>query len=139
MIKNKVQAVIFTNAQGNKKQFLLLRMNERRGLYWQNVTGGVEENESFEQAAIREAIEETALNKSNIKKVTTSQLSFEFIDQWENQVLEKVFFIECISKWDIKLDPSEHINFAWVSESEIKRDSVHFESNYKCLHEVILS
>ena len=137
MNKNKVQVVIFTNAGCNKKQFLLLQMNERRKLHWQNVTGGVEKNETFKDAALRESMEETALEKINIKKMMASQTSYKFTDQWNNQVLEKVFFIECYSKWDIQLDPEEHIHFAWISEDKVQRDSVFYESNYQCLSEAI--
>lgn len=133
MEKKKVQSVIFYTAANNKKQFLLLRMNARRKLYWQNVTGSLDMHESFKNAARRESIEETGLQTSNIKSITESELEFAFFDQWKKNVIEKVFIIECFSKWDVRLDPSEHSEFKWESEDEISSSSVHFDSNFQAL------
>ena len=47
MKKRKVQTVIFYNASNNRKQFLLLKMNERRKFLWQNVTGKVDKGEKY--------------------------------------------------------------------------------------------
>ena len=108
-------------------------MNERRGSHWQSVTGGVEDNEEFHQAAIREAQEETALPINHIQNLIETNYKFEFHDQWGNDVIEKVFLIHCMQKWDVQIDPNEHVDFKWVSEKEITIDSVHFESNFKAL------
>jgi 8-oxo-dGTP pyrophosphatase MutT (NUDIX family) len=137
MNKRKVQAVIFYCAPDKTKYFLLLKMNERRGHLWQNVTGGVDKNENFEQAAIREAIEETSLSSENIKSINETTLTFEFIDQWENQVVEKVFLIESKTKWDVKIDPSEHVDFKWIEEGKIDSNSVHYQTNYQALMEAM--
>lgn len=133
MKKRKAQAVIYYCAQDKIKHFLLLRMNKKRNGFWQNVTGSVEENESFQDGAIREAIEETNLSSDNIKEVVNLGLKFTFLDQWGRNIEEEVFSIEAKSEWTIKLDPSEHQSYKWVQEKEIERSSVHFESNYKAL------
>ncbi len=130
MKKRKAQAVIYCYAQDKTKHFLLLKMNERRQFLWQNVTGSVEKDESFQEGALREAIEETALQNSNINNITPLQLIFEFQDQWEKEVVEEVFAIEVEKKWEVILDPSEHCDFKWVSENEMNRESVHFSSNF---------
>jgi len=133
MKKRKVQAVIFYNASSNRKQFLLLKMNERRKFLWQNVTGKVEKGEKYTQAALRESQEETGLKNKNIKAIYKSAMKYTFIDQWEKNVKEKIFFLECHDKWDVEIDPSEHCEYKWVDEKDINRDSVHFDSNYRAL------
>jgi 8-oxo-dGTP pyrophosphatase MutT (NUDIX family) len=133
MRKRKVQSILFYCDANKIKYFLLLKMNKRRGLFWQNVTGGVEEDELFINAALREAQEETSLYANNIQNVIESDYEFEFHDQWSNDVQEKVFFIQCRNKWDVKLDPSEHIDFRWCHQDDINETSVKFKSNYEAL------
>ena len=137
MSKRKVQTIIFYCDSERKKHFLLLKMNERRGLFWQNVTGGVEKSEKFKEAALREAIEETGLKEKNLKKLQSINYQFEFHDQWGNDVVEKVYSLEVFKSWEIVLDPSEHIDYKWVSENQITTDSVKFESNYHALQKVM--
>jgi 8-oxo-dGTP pyrophosphatase MutT (NUDIX family) len=137
MKKRKVQSVIYFYAEDNIKHFLLLQMNKRRKSLWQNVTGGVDEHESYAQAALREAKEETQLSDENIKNIHKTQLEYSFTDQWKNDVIEKVFFIECRNSWEIKLDPSEHENFKWVKASDIIKESVYYQSNYIALKEAM--
>ena len=133
MKKRKIQTIIFYNAANNRKQFLLLKMNERRKFLWQNVTGKVEKDEKYSHAAIREAQEETGLKKKNIKAIFKSGMKYTFIDQWNKDVKEKIFFLECHGEWDVKIDPSEHCDYKWVDEKDISRESVHFDSNYRAL------
>jgi len=137
MDKRKVQSIIFICNQENEKQFLLLQMNERRKFFWQNVTGSVDDGEDFEAAALREAVEETKLTPDNIERIIPTTIEYKFTDQWQKNVTEKVFFIQCKNIWDVVLDPSEHVSFKWVDQNEIKKDSVHFESNYQALVKAI--
>lgn len=133
MKKRKVQTVIFYYAPNNRKQFLLLKMNERRKFLWQNVTGKVDKDEKYSDAAVREAIEETGLKRKNIKALYKSKMKFEFRDQWGKDVKERIFFLECFEKWDVIIDSHEHCDFKWVDEKDINRESVHFDSNYRAL------
>ena len=130
-MKNKVQVVITTPNQ----EILLLQMNERRGSYWQNVTGGVEENEEFHYAAVREVQEETGLAGDNIKKLNPLFLEFSFVDQYQNKVLEKCFHLEVVNQWEIKLDPNEHDHFKWMPIHQVTAKDVHYESNYNAIIE----
>ena len=133
MIKKKIQTILFFRNANKQKTFLLLRTNQRRKNFWQNITGFLDEGESFESAAIREAQEETGLIKSNIQNTSDLDLSFEFFDQWKEDVLEKCFAIEVKDQFPIQIDTSEHDQFKWVHEDEINRDIVKFESNWKAL------
>ena len=135
MKKQKVQVVICVK-EFDSFDFLLLQMNAKRNSYWQNVTGGVDNHEPLDQAAIRETIEETGLKLENIKNVQKLNLKFCFHDQWGNDVEEFVFMITCQNKWKIKIDPNEHQFYKWVNISQISQNIVHYKSNYQALLKV---
>ena len=133
MKKRKVQVVIYYCAKDNKKHFLLLKVNERRGFFWQNVTGGVDKDEKFKHAALREAKEETNIKKSNIVSITKTDLKFKFISRYGKVVKEKVFILQCREPWKVALDPLEHCEFKWVEEDKIVPQSVQYPTNYEAL------
>jgi len=137
MIKRKVQSILVFCDANKQNQFLLLRTNNRRGDFWQNVTGGVDEGESFEDAALREVVEETGLDKENIAEFSSLEYQFNFHDQWGNDVHEEVFFVRCKGFFDVIIDPSEHQEFKWIKESELNRNNVKFESNWKALQKAM--
>ncbi len=137
MKKRKVQTVVYYQDEQECKYFLLLKTNERRGFFWQNVTGAAEISESYNDAAVREAQEETSLEASNIKRVTPTQLLLTFRDQWGHDVEEKVFIIECFNKWAVQLDPEEHIDFRWVPQYDINKDTFKYNSNYQAILEAV--
>lgn len=130
----KAQVVLAAIDQASHSfNFLLLQTNERRGSFWQNVTGKIEDGETFEEGALREAIEETALEVESIVDILSLSLKYEFVDQRERKVHEESFLIIMDKKWEIKIDSSEHQGFKWVGISDIVRDSVKYESNFETL------
>lgn len=130
----KAQVVVAAIDQvGHSFHFLLLQTNERRGSFWQNVTGKIEDGETFEEGALREAIEETALEVESIVDILTLGLKYDFVDQRERKVHEETFLIIMDKKWEIKIDSDEHKAFKWVGINDIVRDSVKHESNYETL------
>jgi 8-oxo-dGTP pyrophosphatase MutT (NUDIX family) len=133
MEKRKVQVVLYYKARNNKKNFLLLKTNEKRGYFWQNVTGSVDEGENFRDAAIREAKEETGIKNKDIKTVLTTDLKFKFKDRFQKNVIEKVFFIIAHEKWEVKIDPKEHCEYHWVNEDDLHEEQVHYENNWLSL------
>jgi 8-oxo-dGTP pyrophosphatase MutT (NUDIX family) len=126
-----VVAAIDENSQSF--QFLLLQTNEKRGEFWQNVTGKVEENETFEEGGLREAIEETGLKIEHIVDLTDLGLEYQFTDKRSRKVFEKSFLIILDKKWDVKIDPSEHQAYKWVDVLKVNEDSVKHQSNFECL------
>jgi dATP pyrophosphohydrolase len=114
-------------------EFLLLRTNERRGSFWQNVTGKIEDGETIEEGGLREAIEETNLDITHIVDMLNLGLSYDFTDQRERKVHEECFLIILDQKWAIKLDPHEHVEYQWVSINDIRRESVKYLSNFETL------
>lgn len=130
----KAQVVLAAiDSQSQNFKLLLLQTNERRGKFWQNVTGKVEENETFEEGGLREAIEETALNIESIVDMVDLGLVYEFTDSRGRKVREKCFLIILDQIWDIKIDPKEHQDFKWVSLDEITEGIVEYHSNYETL------
>lgn len=131
-----VLAAIDDDSQSFK--FLLLQTNERRGKFWQNVTGKIEDNETFEEGGLREAIEETHLNIENIVDIVDLGLVYEFTDQRQRKVHEKCFLIILDKKWDIKIDPKEHLAFKWINLNEVEEGIVKYRSNLETLEKAKL-
>lgn len=119
-------------------KFLLLQTNERRGKFWQNVTGNIEDNETFEEGGLREAIEETQLNIEAIVDIVDLGLTYEFTDQRQRKCHEKSFLIILDQIWDVKIDPKEHIGYKWISQEEVEEGIVKFRSNLETLEKAKL-
>jgi 8-oxo-dGTP pyrophosphatase MutT (NUDIX family) len=133
----KIQTVIIAPQSNSQYLCLLLQTNKRRGEFWQNVTGKVEKNESFEDASVREAIEETGLKENNIKEIINLNLTHEFMDQYDRNVEEKAFLLITSDTWEPKLDPSEHQSYRWKPIEKIDRSSVKYPGNYDALKKAI--
>jgi len=118
--------------------FLLLQTNERRGKFWQNVTGKIEGRETFEEGGLREAIEETQLKIESIIDIVDLGLTYQFTDQRERKVHEKCFLIVLEHKWDVVIDPKEHIGFKWISQNDVQEGIVKFRSNLETLEKAKL-
>ena len=99
-------------------QFLLLQTNEAGGL--------------------REAMEETHLKIESIVDIVDLGLSYEFVDQHGRKVHEKSFLIILDQKWDIKIDPKEHIAFKWINTDEVEEGIVKYRSNLETLEKAKL-
>jgi dATP pyrophosphohydrolase len=135
-MKRKVQVWLYGRVQPDL-QILLLKTCPSRGEFWQPVTGGVEEGESFEEAALREVEEETGFAISPEKLIKLS--SFEFEGKW-GHALERGFAMEVPKRLigkRVHLDPKEHTEFEWLTADEAMKKT-HFESNQKILAELIL-
>ncbi len=111
MRTNKQAEIIVFKKEGKELIFLILKRNPQKGGFWQPITGGVEENETFEETAIREVNEEIGVTH-NIELIDIGY-SFEFIDHNKNHI-EKVFGLEISPETDIVLS-EEHTEFKWVN------------------------
>lgn len=126
----KVQVIITARDPEGSWSALILKTNKDRGHFWQNVTGSVEDNESFEAAALREAQEETGLDIEKIVDFVSLEIPFEFKDRWKKNVVEECFLLVADEIWKPTLDASEHENWKWVKLSEVTLDTFKYESNF---------
>jgi 8-oxo-dGTP pyrophosphatase MutT (NUDIX family) len=130
----KAQVVLAAIDESSQSfQILLLQTNEKRGFFWQNVTGKIDDGETFEEGGLREAIEETQLNIEAIIDIVDLGLSYNFTDSRGRKVQEKSFLIILDKKWDVKIDPHEHACHQWVSLHQIDENSVKYSSNFETL------
>jgi len=121
----KVQVVVIGGEELN--QLLLLQTKKDRDEHWQNVTGSVDEGETFYSAAQRELEEETGIQSELIEL----NLQFEFRDRWGKDVIEKVFLAKAHESVEVKISEEEHQDFKWVYLNDLTKESFGFESNWK--------
>lgn len=134
MRRQKVQVwIYYLGTLTSPIQFLILKMLPERGGAWQPVTGSVEEGESLEEAAIREAKEETGL----LFQSPPSRVGepFEFESQWSQKVIEYGYGLAASSQ-NVQLDPREHTEYRWVSAAEAIQ-TVGYPSNAQVLKSLL--
>jgi 8-oxo-dGTP pyrophosphatase MutT (NUDIX family) len=102
-------------------EFLILRRSEPQGGYWHCVAGGVEEGETYAQAAVRELREETGLAAELVDLSRAYDYEFE---EWEARyergapsVHVECFLAEAPSDWEPRLD-WEHDEYRWCRVEE---------------------
>lgn len=121
----KVQVWIFDAAA---RKVLLLKLNRKRGGFWQPVTGGVEPREPSALAAAREAFEETGFQG----RPRPTGYRFKFEGRW-GPASEIVYALKLKHAARApKLDPDEHTQARWVTPTQARR-LVKFDSNRKGL------
>lgn len=127
---SKIQIVVATKkASHTPPLILILRTNERRGQFWQNITGKMEEGETPIEAATRELFEETGLRGKNLY---STGATFEF-EKEGKKIKEEVFLCLLDKKEDIKIDPNEHNALQWLEIGQIKENTYGFYSSYESL------
>jgi 8-oxo-dGTP pyrophosphatase MutT (NUDIX family) len=123
-LKKKVQVVVIAESC-----LLLFEFNNEipnNYVGWQNITGAVEGDESFVEAAMRELAEEAGIEND----VIDLQMKYEFFDRWKNQCVEQVYL--CLLKTipPVVLN-EEHLNFKWVPLENVKPHDFTFSSNFE--------
>lgn len=126
-LKQKIQIV--TIAQN---QLLLLEFARFYPGGFQNITGSVEDNETFEKGALRELSEETGITADLID----IDLNFQFADRWGHEVVEKVFLCHLKNIPSITLS-EEHISFKWVPIENVKPEDFVFPSNFEAFRKAL--
>src|SRR4051794_31179715 len=130
----KVQVWIYYKKPDGKWLFLVLRTQPERGGFWQPVTGSVEEGESVELAALREAREETGLVYLAAPRPLGSPFEFESRGR---RVKEYGFSLEAPGSGPslplIQIDPHEHDECRWVTSDQALA-MIAYPSNAQVLH-----
>lgn len=117
--RKKVQVWLFQRTPSQDLQVLLLKTNPKRGAFWQPVTGSVDSGESFEQAALREAEEETGCQGPRKKDLLPLGEPFAFESKF-GPALEQPFALEWPVGSDVRLDGKEHTEFKWLDASRAR-------------------
>jgi N-acetylglucosaminyldiphosphoundecaprenol N-acetyl-beta-D-mannosaminyltransferase len=105
--------------------------------YWQFPQGGIDNNETIEQAAMREAMEETGLKNLKLLKIADQTNSYiwnnanrKFLDnKLHKNIGQKqhiVFFKHLGKDTEVKVDNWEFINYKWIAKAEIS-NTIHTE------------
>ena len=101
-----VGAIIFHN-----KEVLLI--HQKHGNHIGFPKGHIENNESFEETALREVFEEVGVN------ITLLQISYEVFYEPRPNVNKKViYYLACSKSVETSIQPSEILRAFWVSPEE---------------------
>lgn len=122
------------SAESPEKKVLLFKVTEKRGGFWQPVTGKVDPGESFLEAALREAEEESGFRFDRTPQYLG--LEYEFDGRW-GPAVERAFFLPIYSESPPSptLDPKEHVEFKWFSPEEALQ-MVQFPNNREAIKRV---
>lgn len=129
----KVQVTLAALAPSGEWNFLIFKTNKQRGQFWQNVTGSVDEGETYEEAALREAQEESGLDINHIVDIQSLALVEQFADRYKKKVEEHAYLIVLDEQWKPTLDPHEHEDWKWVPISELSPTIVEWPGNARAL------
>ena len=103
-------------------RILLLKRNGKRRTSpnkWQTPSGFIKENESAEEAVIREVKEETSLKGI----ITRCGNSFEVIDEWARWII--IPFLISVESDSVVIDAREHSEFRWIVVDQVR--------NFECV------
>ncbi|OIQ16762.1 MAG: hypothetical protein BM556_13955 [Bacteriovorax sp. MedPE-SWde] len=130
-LHKKVQVIILHRTNNNINT-LLLQTKKDRGEYWQNVTGSVDGDESWEDAASRELEEETGLKG----EVHLIDMVFKFHDRWDRDVEERVYYAE-VDDTRVTISEEEHQSFRWCNSDDLSEKDFGHANNFQAFKEAL--
>jgi 8-oxo-dGTP pyrophosphatase MutT (NUDIX family) len=89
-------------------EFLVLLRCAADGGYWHTVAGGVEDDETYAEAAVRELREETGLDAEPVDLGRT---------YWYDDVQVQAFLVDVAADWEPQLN-EEHDDYRWCTPAE---------------------
>lgn len=106
-------------------QVLLLERADHPG-YWQSVTGSLNEDETLEQTAVREVMEETRLDARKYALTDWNvENQYKIFPEWRHRYpprvtknTEHVFGLLVPKPLPVAVAPREHLGFAWLPYQE---------------------
>lgn len=119
-------------------KFLLLKRIQRKGGFWQPITGGAFFSEDKIAALKRELEEETGIKQKEIKNIINTNYSFSFVNDEGNKLQEYVYGVEINPNQKIVIS-KEHTEARWVGfKTALKL--LKYESNkkgFRMLYEIL--
>ena len=112
----QINVVCFRKEDDGSIQFLLLKRNERKGGFWQTITGGVKLHQPLPKALAAELNEEVGVTFAEGRCVKTG-FSFNYIGGEGYELHEYVFGYEVGRDEKVVLS-DEHTEFRWTTEGE---------------------
>ena len=115
-----VQFIIYRKMK-NRLEFLLMYRSDTSWNHWEIPKGGIEENETYEDAIVRELNEECGIVNKDIIKI--KKTFSEFVINYPTDIQEKtgkkggcykIFLIELNPKKIIKIQDKEHNKYKWI-------------------------
>lgn len=126
---NQVEVIVYKKDPVSGFLYLMLKRNPKKGNFWQPITGNVELNETFEQAALRELKEETGITE--FIKIFDTNYFFDFFDD-DRQQHEKVFAVE-VSITSIVTLSEEHTEYQWATSEDCLNKYLKYPGNIEGL------
>jgi 8-oxo-dGTP pyrophosphatase MutT (NUDIX family) len=102
----RTQEVLIVVRRGD--EYLVVHRSPGGGAYWHQIAGGVEEGETFAEAAVRELREETGLEAG----IAPLDSPFRY-----ESVRVETFIVDAPPGWEPTLD-WEHDNYRWLPREE---------------------
>jgi len=110
MIKEQSAGTVLFIEEDKEKLFLLLHYPTG---HWDFVKGKIENNESPEQAMIRETKEETGITDIEFIKGFKEKIEYSFKFNGDTVQKEVVFFLAKTNTKQVKIS-YEHLDYAWL-------------------------
>ncbi|MEK6972163.1 MAG: NUDIX domain-containing protein, partial [Thermoproteota archaeon] len=110
MIKEQSAGTVLFIEEDNEKKFLLLHYPTG---HWDFVKGKIENNESLEQAAIRETKEETRITDIEFIKGFKEKIEYSFKFNGDIVQKEVIFFLAKTNTKQVKIS-DEHLDYVWL-------------------------
>ena len=110
MIKEQSAGTVLFIEESKEKLFLLLHYPTG---HWDFVKGKIENNESFEQAAIRETKEETGIIDIEFIKGFKEKIEYSFKFNGDIVQKEVIFFLAKTNTKQVKIS-DEHLDYVWL-------------------------
>ena len=100
------------------QRYLILRRNPKLYKGWGLVKGGIDHNETPEQACLRETLEEVGIRITSDSLVNLAHKSAYFDNTKKLIVLVEWFFVALDAPVDIKLEIDEWVEYRWATFDE---------------------
>jgi 8-oxo-dGTP pyrophosphatase MutT (NUDIX family) len=110
MIKEQSAGTVLFIEEYNEKLFLLLHYPTG---HWDFVKGKIENNESLEQAAIRETKEETGITDIEFIKGFKEKIEYSFKFNGDIVQKEVIFFLAKTNTKQVMIS-DEHLDYVWL-------------------------